>query len=176
MIGNDSQITIDGAQSSVTEEKRVFINERGEGTFICPHCDKGVIRDLSEFLKTPSAVRIKCKCICGNFYRVLLERRRHYRKPVKLLGIYNFKGGTDGRPAKGMIRIRDISQSGIQFTLNSIPAFNIGDQLTIEFTLDDGEHSQIREVGIVRRIRSNVVGLAFETTDHYGRLGRYLFR
>ena len=161
--------------SSEKEEHRIFINERGEGTFICPACKKGVIRDLSQFSEVQQAVRLKCKCSCGNDYRVLLERRRHFRKSVDLVGMFFFQG-SKGNPIKGLIKIRNISQSGIQFSVNSIPEFEVGDKLTIEFTLDDEEHSQVREAGTVQRIQSNIVGLDFETTDHYGRLGRYLFQ
>jgi len=75
-----------------------------------------------------------------------------------------------------LIKIRNISQSGIQFSVSSMPEFEVGDKLTIEFTLDDEDRSQVREAGIVQRIQSNIVGLDFETTDHYGRLGRYLFQ
>ena len=155
---------------------RVYVNDRREGTFICPACERAVVRNVSEFSRLRSAVRIKCRCSCGHLYRVQLERRRHFRKSANLMGMYLFKGGPDGRPAKGLIRVRNISQSGVQFTVNSIPAFTIGDPLTIEFTLDDKERSQIREDGIVRRIQANAVGLEFKTTDRYGRLGQYLFR
>lgn len=157
------------------KEHRIFINDRGEGTFICPACDKGAIRDLSGLINSEAAVRLKCRCSCGNVYRVLLERRRHFRKPANLVGMFFFQGRT-GTPIKGLIRIRDISQSGVQFSVNSMPEFEVGDKLTIEFTLDDEERSQIREDGIVRRIQSSIVGLDFKTTDHYGKLGRYLFR
>ncbi len=157
------------------KEHRIFINDRGEGTFICPTCDKGVIRDLNQFIKTREAVRLKCKCSCGNVYRVLLERRCHFRKPVNLMGVFFFQR-PNGSPMKGLLKIRDISQSGIQFSVNSMPEFEVGDKLIIEFTLDDKEHSRVREEGIVQRIRSNIVGLDFKTTDHYGKLGRYLFQ
>jgi hypothetical protein len=106
---------------------------------------------------------------------VLLERRRHFRKSVNLVGMFFFQG-SKGNPIKGLIKIRNISQSGIQFSINSMPEFEVGDKLTIEFTLDDEEHSLVREAGIVQRIRSNIVGLDFNTTDHYGKLGRYLFQ
>ncbi len=153
----------------------MFINDRGEGTFICPACNKGVIRDLSQFAQADTAIRLKCKCSCGSVYRVLLERRHHFRKPVNLVGMLLFQG-PEGKATKGLIKIRDISQSGIQFSVNSMPEFDVGDKLTIEFTLDDDERSQIRKTGIVQWIRSNSVGLDFQTTDHYGKLGRYLFR
>lgn len=156
-------------------EHRVFINDRREGTFICPACEKGVIKDLSHFSDTPSVVYLKCKCSCGNVYRVLVERRRHFRKPVNLTGMFFFQN-SQGRPMKGLIKVRDISQSGIRFSVNSIPDFKVGDKLIIEFTLDDEDRSQIREVGIVRRIQTNMIGLTFKNTDHYGKLGQYLFR
>jgi hypothetical protein len=156
-------------------ENRVYINDRGQGTFICPACEKGVIKDLSEYSKAQSAVRIKCTCTCGHVYRVLLERRRQFRKPVSLVGMFLFGAGSES-PRKGLIKICDISRSGIQFTVNSMPEFQVGDTLQIEFTLDDEERSQIREKGVVRRIQSNRVGLEFKTTDHYGKLGQYLFR
>ena len=138
--------------SSEGKEHRIFINDRGEGTFICPACNKGVIKDLSQFSEIQKAVRLKCKCSCGNAYRVLLERRRHFRKSVNLVGMYVFQGGK-GTPIKGLIKIRDISQSGIQFLVNSIPEFQVGDNLTIEFTLDDEEHSQIRPAHPIQHSR-----------------------
>ena len=49
----------DKAPSGETKEHRVFLNDREEGTFICPACDKGVIRDLSQFSQTRAAVRLK---------------------------------------------------------------------------------------------------------------------
>jgi hypothetical protein len=156
-------------------EKRVFVNDNGEGTFICPACNKGVIRDLSAFSKAPSAVRLKCKCSCGHVYRVLVERRRHFRKPVNLVGMF-FYQNHEGHPVKGLIKVLDISQSGMRFSVNSVPDFKVGDKLVVEFTLDDEEHSQIRETGTVRRIQTNIIGLSFKNTDHYGRLGQYLFR
>ena len=164
-----------GKPTAGKAEKRVFINDSGEGTFICPACNKGVIKDLREFSDAQSVVRLKCKCSCGNIYRVLVERRGHFRKPVSLVGMFFFQD-SQGHPVKGLIKVEDISQSGIRFSVNSIPDFKVGEKLTIEFTLDDEEHSQIREVGTVQRIQTNIIALAFKTTDHYGKLGQYLFR
>lgn len=157
------------------KDHRVFLNDHGEGTFICPACDKAIIKDLNEFVEAELAVRLRCKCSCGNTYRVLVERRQHFRKAVNLVGMFLFQKSKTST-IKGMIRVRDISQSGVQFTVSSLPEFDVGDKLIIDFTLDDRERSQIRERGIVQRIRSSVIGLKFETTDHYGKLGRYLFR
>ena len=164
-----------GPAKSAAPEKRVFINDQGTGTFICPVCQKGVIKDLSNFRHIKSAVRLKCTCSCGHVYRVLVERRRHFRKPVNLMGRFVFDDRRK-RPLRGLLRIRNISQSGVQFTINIEPEFRVGDKLTIEFSLDDEEQSPISLEGVVARIENNIVGLAFDTTDHYGRLGQYLFR
>jgi len=163
------------ANPTAEKERRVFINDKGQGTFICPACEKGVIRDLSQFTEIKSAVRLKCKCNCGNVYRVLVERRRHFRKSVNLVGMFIYRGAKKA-PPKGLIKILDISQSGICFSVNAIPEFEVGSKLTLEFTLDDEEHSQVQEDCTVRRIRSNIVGVEFDKLDHYGKLGRYLFR
>ena len=162
-------------QAEPQKDLRVFINDRGEGTFICPACDKGVIRDLSQFIGAATAVRLKCKCSCGNVYRVLVERRRHFRKPTKLVGMFSHRPAT-GKPTKGLVKIQDISKTGLRFSVNSMPEFEVGSKLTVEFTLDDEDRSQVREVCIVRRIQSNIVGVEFENFDHYGKLGQYLFR
>lgn len=162
-------------QSVEKTVSRVFLNDQEEGTFICPACNKGVIRDLSDLIQNQSAIRLKCKCNCGQVYRVLVERRGHFRKSVNLIGVFFFQGA-NGRPVKGLAKIRDISQSGLQFSVNSMPEFKIGDKLIIEFTLDDKGHSKIREEGIVQRIQSNIIGLTFKNTDRYGKLGQYLFQ
>jgi hypothetical protein len=86
------------AQPAEKTFSRVFLNDREEGTFTCPACSKGVIRNLSAFAQTRTAIRLKCKCSCGNVYRVLVERRRHFRKPVNLMGIFFFREPKIVRP------------------------------------------------------------------------------
>lgn len=156
-------------------EMRVFINDRGQGSFICPSCQSGVIKDLSDVVRVKSAVRIRCKCRCGHVYRVLVERRRYFRKQVNLSGLYIHRRGDRPKPLKGLIAVRDISQSGIGFSVNRVPEFKVGDRLIIEFTLDDANRSQVREEGVVRRIQSDRIGVEFTSTDRYGKLGQYLF-
>jgi hypothetical protein len=152
---------------------RVFLNDKKNGTFICPACNNGVIKHLGQFSQSPKAIRLKCKCKCGHVYRVLVERRRFFREPVNLVGTYHFsEGGTI--PKKGMIKILDISQSGLQFSLNSMPEFKVGDRIIVEFRMDDRERSQIREMGTVKDIRSNKIGLQFDSVDPNNGLGLYL--
>ena len=155
---------------------RVFLNNQCKGSFICPACKKGVIKDLSEIARSKSAVHIRCKCACGHVYRVLVERRQFFRRKVKMVGMYIQHRGSGQSPLKGIITVQNISQSGVCFSVNSSPHFKIGDLLTVEFTLDDTDRSKVREEGVVQRIEANMVGLEFTSTDRYGKLGQYLLR
>ena len=152
---------------------RVFLNDKEDGTFICPACNNGVIKHLGKFSKSQTAVWLKCRCKCGHVYRALVERRRFFRKPVNLVGTYYYNEG-ENNPRKGPIKILDISQSGLQFSLNSMPEFKVGDRIVIEFRMDDRERSQIREMGTVKDMRSNKVGLQFDSVDPNDGLGLYL--
>lgn len=172
------RLPTDHGKEPTSDDKvmRVFLNNQGKGSFICPACKKGVIKDLSEIVRSKSAVRIRCRCSCGHVYRVLVERRQFFRKEVNLVGMYIQHRGDHQSPLKGIIRVRNVSQSGVCFSVNSSPHFEVGDLLTIEFTLDDTDRSKVREEGVVRRIESNMVGLEFTSTDRYGKLGQYLLR
>jgi len=143
---------------------RVFLNEQKEGTFICPACNNGVIKHLGRFSNFQKAIRLKCRCNCGHVYRVLVERRRFFRKPVNLVGTYYYSKGENNRK-KGPIKILDISQSGLQFSINSMPEFSVGDRIIVEFKMGDRERSQIREMGTVKDIRSNKVGLQYDASN-----------
>jgi hypothetical protein len=151
---------------------RVFLNDQKDGTFICPACNNGAIKHLGKFSNSKKAIRLKCKCKCGHVYRVLVERRRFFRKPVNLVGTYYYSKGENNR-MKGPIKIMDISQSGLQFSLNSRPEFKVGDRIIVEFRMDDRERSKIREMGTVKDIRSNKVGLQFDSSNLNG-LGLHL--
>jgi hypothetical protein len=154
---------------------RVFLNDQKDGTFICPACNNGVIKHLGEFSQSNKAIRLICTCKCGHVYRVLVERRRFFRKPVNLVGIYCFNEG-ENNPRKGPIKILDVSQSGLQFSLNSVPEFKVGDRIVVEFRMDDRDRSRIREMGTVKDIRSNRVGLQFDTVDPNDGLGLCLIK
>ena len=149
---------------------RVFLNDHEDGTFICPACNNGVIKHLGKFSQSQTAIRLKCRCKCGHVYGALVERRRFFRKPVNLMGTYFYSEG-ENNPRKGLIKILDISQSGLQFSLNSMPEFKVGDRIIVEFRMDDREQSQIREMGTVKDIRSNKVGLQFDSVDPKDGLG-----
>lgn len=152
---------------------RVFLNDEKEGTFICPACNNGVIKHLGAYFQAPKAIRLKCKCKCGHVYRALVERRRIFRKPVNFSGTYYYSSG-EVTSRKGPIRVLDISQFGLQFSLNSTPTFNVGDRIIVEFIMDERSQYKIREMGIVKDIRTNKVGMQFGFAESNGELNLHL--
>lgn len=153
---------------------RVFLNDQKDGTFICPACNNGVIKDLGKFSQYKKVILLKCRCKCGHVYQALVERRRFFRKPVNLMGTYYYSEGKMNQ-RKGLIKILDISKSGLQFSVNSMPEFKVGDQIIVDFTMDDREGSRIREMGTVKGIRSNKVGLQFDAANPKKGLGLAIY-
>ncbi len=160
---------------TATDEMRVFISDKNITTIVCPKCNNSVTRNLGDVRRIQKAIRIKCQCSCGHEYKVLLERRKHFRKQTNLGGRYLFQS-ENGNVKKGLIRVLDISQTGLKFKTNSKPELEPGDEITIEFLLNDKAGSKIEKDCVVKRVKGFRVGVAFLTTDHYGPLGSYLMR
>ncbi len=160
-------------KSSSSEEVQVFLNEKNNVTFVCPKCRQTTVKNLSAYRNIKKAVKFRCGCSCGYAYIVSLNRRQYFRKSVNLPGQYRFRKD-NGAEYKGMIRIADISQGGLQIELNVDPIFKFGDKLIIEFRLDDMARSEITIEAIVRRINGRSIAVEFLSKDHYGRLGGYL--
>jgi hypothetical protein len=81
-----------------------------------------------------------------------------------------------GQKKKRLIKIHDVSVSGLRFSLNEIPEFRFGDQIIVDFRLDDRERNEVKEKGIVMRITSKIVGLQFASEDRCRPLKLYLMK
>jgi hypothetical protein len=104
-----------------------------------------------------------------------LEKRKQYRKETNLPGTYiHF---IDGQPQnRGLMTIEDISTKGVKIKLNVKQNFAIGDQMKVEFHLDDAQRTLIKKTVIIRNQRDQHIGAEFapfETVDKA--LGFYLF-
>ena len=102
-----------------------------------------------------------------------LEFRKKVRTKRFLRGTYtNHSQKSSGND----IVILDISMSGMAFSSQDEPTFKIGDDLSIEFTLDDEQKTDIRIDVVVRNIRQKRAGCEFKISDAslYGPLKFYL--
>lgn len=150
--------------------ERIFANQDGTTTIICPQCGKLKQADVSKYLELKSTVRLKCRCICGHCYVAELERRRYIRKKSNFAG--HFVRTSNAR--KGIMTVCDISRSGLKLRINGTEQFLIGEELSVEFRLDDTLRSIVKKDVIVRKIESTFVGVEFNSMDHYDQLGAYL--
>ena len=155
------------------ENIHVALNDQKEATFLCNNCGNSVTRNLSKFLHAPTAIRVKCKCKCGHVFRVLVERRRNHRKNVDFLGMCHFRSDS-GNTQKRLINILDISRAGLQFSVNDMAGFTVGDTVFADFSLDNRNHTEMKVKGAIKRMRSKTVGIEFITVERQKMLNLYL--
>jgi len=147
---------------------KVFMNKKKMATFTCPECDKIRQMDVSKYYKINKPIKLKYTCTCKHKFSVILERRQHVRKKISL------KGHIIGNLKKIPILVLDISRFGLKIKLIEKFEVTVGEKIRIEFTLDDREQSKIYKGVIVRSVFSGEIGVEFDSSDHYDKLGTYL--
>jgi hypothetical protein len=156
-------------------EPRVFMNEDGLATFKCPKCQNLQTKDIGKFDKIDQVKRIKCTCSCGNTFTVIFEKRKFFRRDIELVGRYKTRS-KDDKEIRGTCTIIDVSQSGLLFTTNVKHDLEIGDQLEVEFYIDEEQTFLVLKKGVIRRIIDRNVGIEFNTTQHLDRYGWLFIR
>jgi len=144
--------------------EKVFVTENNMAVFECPQCNKAKRADVSRYKDIRQIIRLKVKCPCGHSYKVVLERRRHYRKDVNFPGTYT-RVLSDYTEDKGGITVKDLSVSGVKIKLNVAKDFKVGDILSVEFRLNDKQRSSIKKEAVIRKISNPYLGLEFNSVD-----------
>ena len=107
----------------------------------------------------------------SGFFSAGSSSEKTYRKKVLLAGTYR-----NLRNPKTMgIIVRDVSRNGIGFNCMSHHELKVGDELEVNFYLDDPRRSQISRTATVRWINGCEIGASFRkmtTVDE--ELGFYL--
>jgi hypothetical protein len=142
-------------------EKRVLVSDDNMASLVCPKCGNLRVVNVEQYVEKTS--RIKCKCVCGHAYPVILDRRKFYRVQTNLPGLFYTQGGRKKNP----MRVTDISRSGVQFKLDDAPEFEVGERGLVEFQLDDTRKTPVRRYLIVRKIEEKTVGAEFEAALDY---------
>ena len=155
-------------------EVKAFIDSEGKAVIKCPECHHARVVDVANYSKLESAVRFKVKCPCKHAYRVILERREYFRKPVKLKGLCLIRNGV----IRVDINVHDLSRKGVKIELLKETNLKVGDKVTLEFRLDDEKKTLIRKDAVVRSIVGQFVGMEFFSIDPHNvydkALGFYL--
>jgi hypothetical protein len=156
---------------SEIEFTKIYVRPDNTAVLICPYCShwKKILADPFRGHKH----KLKVKCYCNQTFKVFLEFRRKVRMKTFLRGT-NIKHTQKG--SKSDIVILDISVIGLAFSSLVAPNFKVGDDLSIEFTLDDKQHTDIIRDVVVRNIRERRIGCEFDIYDEafFGPIGVYV--
>lgn len=146
--------------------KKIYVSKNKTATFVCPECGKIREMNLAKYKKLDQSSKVTCKCSCGHTYPVLLVQRQFYRKKTDLVGIYTYIISSFGDDyceeiGKGIVKIKDLSRTGLLIEVNKNHSFKKDDKLLIEFTLDDKKKSLIKKEVIVKKVEDQLVGVEF---------------
>ncbi len=139
------------------ETVKAYVYSDGTTTITCPVCSSQ---------KRTSAATLKCekhvlsvRCRCKTVFKVLLDYRKYYRKPVSLSGTYTTVYQYE--KCKGLAQITNISTGGLQYSIVGLNRLHPGCILDLDFLLDDKQCSPIKKQALVCYVHSNVVGCEF---------------
>ena len=149
---------------STETPQKIFLSDKNTASFKCPKCNVSKEADVSKYKTIATSVTLKVKCPCGNTYAVTLERRKYYRKQIKLSGKFGFYP-LAGNDQEGPMTVLDISKGGLKFKITESPLFRKGDILEVEFTLDNKNKTLIKKQVFVRNIKDNYVNVEFCSFD-----------
>jgi hypothetical protein len=154
--------------------QKIFITSKNKATFVCPQCGNVTTADVSKYAAISKPVTVKCRCKCGHYFEVSLEKRRQFRKATDLPGMYYYQT-KNGDIDRGTMRVVDISSKGLKLNLNVERKFEVGEPLRVEFHLDDKRRTFMDKKVIVRNVKGNLVGTSFAPSEGAdANLGFYL--
>ena len=149
----------------------VHVRENNTATLICPAC--GAVKHITAdtFQKNRHTVSVRCRC--QHIFNVLLDFRRHFRKQISLPGTYLIAG--KGAGGGGVIHIHNISRGGLGFTVSGMHRIEEGNELQLEFQLNDKKKTPLKKQAIVRSVRINAIGCQFKDSGELDKaLGFFL--
>jgi uncharacterized C2H2 Zn-finger protein len=135
----------------------------------CPKCNFSRSVAANSIKKASEGFSIRCRC--GDIFKARVEFRKHYRKAIKLGGVYrNLRTGR-----LGQMMVEDLSLGGVGFRTAGRHELIMGDSLEVIFNLDDRKSSKITLQVEVKRIQDQFVGTEIKQESRGNRdLGFYL--
>jgi hypothetical protein len=150
---------------------KVHVRDNNTATLICPAC--GFVRHISAAKLLHARHTLSIRCRCQHVFTVLFDFRRHFRKPTSLPGTYviTSEGGVGG----GIIHINNISRGGLGFTVSGLHRIEKGQELMIEFQLNDRKRTPLKKQAVVKSVQHNAIGCQFKDRTELERdLGFFL--
>jgi hypothetical protein len=139
-----------------TAIKTLYVDKDGMVTFVCPKCGESRKESVVQYKDQTGTIKIECKCT--NVYEVHLEFRKTFRKETSFDGLY-FRTSHPGD--WGKMIVRDLSLGGCRFETMKAHLLDRGEEIKLEFVLDDARCSTIRKKAVVFDIDGRNVGCKF---------------
>jgi hypothetical protein len=153
----------------VTEEQPVFARDDGLVLLTCPRCGSQESVSVGRFDTLGNAICVQCPC--RKEFTAVLEKRRSFRKAVRLDGFFTLSGdlgqGGVGGSIWGPMVVKDLSKAGLRFTSKKAALVKPGDLLMVRFNLDNSNAALIHKPARVVSATSEAVGCRFEGSDKY---------
>jgi hypothetical protein len=139
-----------------TDIKKLYVAADGTATFICPKCGLARKETVQQYRDNKGPIKINCTC--SNIYEVQLEFRKFYRKETHIDGLYirSSRAGDWGKMV-----VKNLSMGGCGFETMRASTLVRGEEIKIEFVLDDRKGATIKKKAIVTYIAVNYIGCRF---------------
>src|SRR5262249_14265796 len=159
--GYDSRV-----ESTTMQTHTIYANLNETVPIVCEQCHRSEVvkaTAMQDFLQP-----LQIRCPCGTTFEVKIVIRQFYRKKTRLPGTYiKYDMQTEQILEQGRIIIEDISRTGLGFRTIYRHTILVNDVLSIAFTLDDKQKTDIRKSLRVRRINARFIGAEFVDHDAY---------
>lgn len=146
----------------------IHVNERYEGTFVCPRCGTArrvnLQRHYPRLLAQRGEKRATSACRCGTLIAVTFDCRRHRRKAVRLQGTLHDRYL---QTTLSDVLIVSVSVDGVGFVLPPPLPLAVGGLYRVCFRLDDVPQTLIQEGLLIRRCDGQNIGADFYPRDRY---------
>ncbi len=151
------------------DRQTVFPRDDGLILVTCPHCGIQESISMAQFDKIGNAIQVRCSC--RKRFAAVLEKRRSYRKSVKLEGYFTIAGEFGPNDTKGSIWglmvVKNLSKTGMRFFSKRVDLIRPGDNLMVRFNLDNSNKALIHKKVEVISIHDHEVGCRFKGADQY---------
>lgn len=148
----------------------VFVDQEDKALFNCPHCGIMKRASVANFRRKKHSLQVKC--LCNQTFAAKLNFRKGYRKPTDLDGFFcrlvdRVRISDAGRMPRNC-RIVNLSRGGLGFRHETGVQFAVGDELMIDFRLDDRMQSHVERKLIVRHVGDHgYVGCEFSDLNQF---------
>lgn len=132
-----------------------YVDVTGRTTLVCPSCHKKRVLDATPYREVATPLRVNCPC--GQSFFSSFEYRKNYIKKVDLEGVcVDPKTGVEAN-----VKITRLSIEGTALILYDDAEINHGQLLTLRFTLDNAQKTQVERSIKVTSVKGDEVGAMF---------------